>query len=123
MSSTIDASHMASRPTEESRIEHEPLGTSPSNATTFLVRPRELGVGNADAPHCVAVDIHAPVEVQIRTTLRQWQFEILDESDQIAYVGVGRSRILEDDPMCIPGWMPSIIAYAGFEAADSGVKR
>jgi hypothetical protein len=123
MRTTTDASHMASRTCDERRIDDEPLGTSPSNATSFDVRPRELGVGNADAPRRVAVDIHAPVEVQIRTPLRQWQFDVLDEDDEIAYTGIGRSRILEDDPMCIPGWMPSVIAYAGFEVADSGVKR
>lgn len=75
-------------------------------------------------PRRVAVDIHIPVELQIRTPTRQWQFEILDDHERVAYTGLNRSRLLEDGtPQCIPGWMPAVLAYVGFETADSGVLR
>ena len=107
-------------------INKEPIGTPADNATAFQVRPRELGVATADAPRRVAVDIHLPVKVQIRTPKRTWRFEILaDDRETIAYVGVGErtSRLEDPEPQCVPGWMPAVAGYIGFEIADSGVKR
>ena len=117
---------MATQPT---RRPDAPIGTSPSNATSFAIYPRELGVAMADAPERVAVDLRLPVELHVRTPTRQFRFEFVDdphETAEVAYVEVVRSRFDPDDddqPQCVPGWMPAIIAYVGFEIADSGVLR
>lgn len=103
----------------------DPVGTGPSNATTFEIHPRELGVGNADAPKRVAVDLRLPIEIDIRTAQRQWHFEF-DEpgDDEVAYVAVNRSTLVKNrEPQCVPGWMPAVMAYVGFGLDDSGVKR
>lgn len=116
---------MATQPT---RRRDAPIGTSPSNATSFAIYPRELGVAMADAPERVAVDLRLPVELHVRTPERQFRFEFVDdphETAEVAYVEVVRSRGLDDDdePQCVPGWMHAIIAYVGFKIADSGVLR
>ena len=124
MSNSAHASDMASRPAQR-RTDDDPIGAPASNATTFEVRPRELGVGNADAPERVAVDLRLPIEIDIRTPKRRWHFEF-DEpgDDEVAYVGISRTEIRdESEPQCVPGWMPAVMAYVGFEIADSGVKR
>ena len=124
MSNSALASDMASTPGQR-RPDDEPIGTPPSNATTFEIRPRELGVGTADAPKRVAVDLRLPIEIHIRTDKRQWHFEF-DEpgDDEVAYVAVSRSTLAKNrEPQCVPGWMPAVMAYVGFEIADSGVKR
>ena len=44
--------------------------------------------------------------------------------DAVAYLGVSRSTLAKNrEPQCVPGWMPAVMAYVGFEIADSGVKR
>jgi len=125
MTATAHATSMATQPT---RRPDAPIGTSPSNATSFAIYPRELGLAMADAPERVAVDLRLPVELHVRTPTRQFRFEFVDdphETAEVAYVEVVRSRSLDesDQPQCVPEWMPAIIAYVGFEIADSGVLR
>lgn len=125
MSTNPDARNMASRPTISERIDDEPIGSAARNATTFEVRPHELGVATGDAPRRVAVDIRLPIEVRIRTPKREWRFEMVDDADaDVAYTGVVKADLMKDrEPQCIPGWMPAVLAYVGFEVADSGVLR